>query len=152
MAGGPQFTHTAWDDHRILFDLLHGDDRRTRSDRLIPWAVFTDPQVGRVGLSEREARERGVAHELATLPVEQIARARETGREAGLAKVLIDPGTERILGAALVGAEAAELIHIFVAAMSAGASARSIVDAEMVHPTYAEGMQTLVMQLDRYAL
>lgn len=150
--GGPQFTHAAWDDHRILFDLLNGDDRRTRIDRIIPYAVFTDPQLARVGLSEREAVERGVAHECATLPFDRVARARETGREAGVMKVLIDPENERVLGASILGAEAAELIHVFVAVMSARASARALVDAEMVHPAFAEGLQTLVMELERYAL
>lgn len=150
--GGAQFTHASWDDHRILFDLLQGDDRRTRASRLIPYAVFTDPQLARVGLSEREAVRRGVPHESATMPFERVARARETGRTAGVLKVLIDPDNARILGAGIVGAEAAELIHLFVAVMSARASARALVDAEMVHPTFAEGVQTLVMQLDRYAL
>lgn len=152
VTGGPQFTHASWDDHRILFDLLRGDDRRTRADRLIPYVVFTDPQVARVGLSEREARDRGVAYEAAMLPFDRVARARETGRVGGAMKVLIDPETERILGAGLVGAEAGELIHIVVAAMRAGAPARVLVDAEMVHPTFAEGVQMLVMELERYAL
>ena len=67
-------------------------------------------------------------------------------------KVLIDPKTERVLGAAIVGAEAGELIHVFVALMQAGASASAIVDAEFVHPTFAEGLQSLVMKLERYAL
>ena len=152
VTGGAQFTHASWDDHRILFDLLNGDDRRTRADRIIPYAVFTDPQLARVGLSEREARNRGIPHEMATMPFGSVARARETGREAGTMKVLIDPESERVLGATLVGAEAAELVHLFVALMSAGAPARALVDAEMVHPTFSEGVQSLVMKLDRYAL
>lgn len=152
VTGGPQFTHASWDDHRILFDLLHGDGRRTRADRLVPYAVFTDPQVSRVGLSEREARERGVAHEVARLPFGRISRAREVGREAGVIKVLVEPDTERLLGAAVVGAEAGELIHLVSLLMQAGAPARALVDAEMVHPAFAEGIQSAVMRLDRYAL
>jgi pyruvate/2-oxoglutarate dehydrogenase complex dihydrolipoamide dehydrogenase (E3) component len=150
VTGGAQFTHTSWDDHRILFDLLEGDGHRTRADRVIPYAVFTDPQVGRVGLSEEEARRQGRSYEVASMPFRHVARAREAGREAGIMKVLVDPGTERILGASLVGAEAAELIHVFVTAMSADAPARAIVEAEAVHPAYAEGLHTLLMQLDRY--
>jgi pyruvate/2-oxoglutarate dehydrogenase complex dihydrolipoamide dehydrogenase (E3) component len=148
----PQFTHTAWDDHRLLFDHLSGRGGRGRSGRWIPSAVFTDPQVARVGLSEAEAKARGVAYEAATMPFGSVARAIEIDETAGVMKVLIDPKTERILGATLVGAEAGELIHVFVALMEAGATARAIVDAEFVHPTFAEGVQTLVMQLDRYAL
>jgi pyruvate/2-oxoglutarate dehydrogenase complex dihydrolipoamide dehydrogenase (E3) component len=148
----PQFTHTSWDDHRILFDRLMGREGRGRSGRIIPSSVFTDPQVARVGLTEKEAKARGVAYEVATMPFGQIARAIETDETAGVTKVLVDPRTERILGAALVGAEAGELIHVFVVLMQAGVSARAIVDAEFVHPTFAEGVQSLVMRLDRYAL
>ena len=71
---------------------------------------------------------------------------------AGLFKVLIDPATERILGASLVGAEVGELVHILATLMQAGASARAIVDVEMAHPTFAEGLQSAVMQLERFAL
>ncbi len=152
VTGGPQFTHRSWDDGRILFDLLSGRADRSDAGRLVPYTVFTDPQVARVGLSEREAKERGQAYEVARLPFEAIARARETGRCAGMLKVLLDPADERVLGAALVGAEAGELLHVFVALMSAGAPARALVDAEFVHPTFAEGVQNLLLQLDRYSL
>ena len=150
--GGPQFTHSSWDDHRLLFDLLLGRGTRGRADRIVPYTVFTDPQVGHVGLHESEARARGMNVEVASLPFGQIARAIENDETAGVMKVLIDPLDERILGATLVGADAGELIHIFVPLIQAGSSARPIVDAEFVHPTFAEGVQTLVMSLPRYAL
>jgi pyruvate/2-oxoglutarate dehydrogenase complex dihydrolipoamide dehydrogenase (E3) component len=151
-AGGPQFTHAAWDDHRILFDFLAGRRRRGRKDRLIPHTVYTDPQIAAVGLSEREAKASGVAHEIATVPFGTVARAIETDERAGLLQILIDPATERILGASIVGAEAGELIHVFAAVMQAGASARALVDMEAVHPSFAEGVQSVVMALPRYAL
>ena len=150
--GGPQFTHTSWDDHRILYDILQGKRDRGRSGRLIPYVVFTDPQVARVGLSEAEAKEKGIAYELATMPFASIARAIEIDEMAGVMKLLLDPKTERILGAAIVGIEAGELIHVFVALMQAGATARALVDAQAVHPTLSEGLQSLVMTLDRYKL
>jgi pyruvate/2-oxoglutarate dehydrogenase complex dihydrolipoamide dehydrogenase (E3) component len=150
--GGPQFTHTSWDDHRLLFDILLGRSRRSRFDRFIPYTAFTDPQVAGVGLTEKEARERGVPFESASMPFGDIARAVEVDETAGQMKVLVDPQTERVVGAALVGAEAGELVHVFVALMQAGASARAIVDAEFVHPTFAEGVQSLVMKLDRFSL
>jgi pyruvate/2-oxoglutarate dehydrogenase complex dihydrolipoamide dehydrogenase (E3) component len=149
---GPQFTHASWDDHRILFDLLQGRGTRTRSQRLVPVTAFTDPQVARVGLTEKEARQRGLPCEVATLPFARVARAIETDETAGVMKVLLDPASERILGAAVVGAEAGELIHVFVPLMQAGGTARAMVEAEYVHPTFAEGLQTLVMKLKRYAL
>jgi len=150
--GGPQFTHAAWDDHRLLFDILGGRPGRGRKDRLIPHTAYTDPQVAGVGLSEREAKAKGVAYEVATVPFGNVARAIETGERAGLLKVLLDPASERILGASVVGAEAGELIHIFAAVMQAGATARALVDMEAVHPSFAEGVQSVVMALPRYAL
>ena len=152
VTGGPQFTHTSWDDHRLLFDILLGRSRKGRRGRFVPYTVFTDPQVAGVGLSERQAREGNVAFEVASMPFGNIARAIEVDETAGLLKVLIDPKTERVLGAAIVGAEAGELIHIFVVLMQAGASARAIVDAEFVHPTFSEGVQSLVMKLERFSL
>lgn len=150
--GEPQFTHVAWDDHRILFDLLLGRSKRGRSGRLIPYAVFTDPQVASAGLTEREARERGVAYEVAAFPFAQIARAVEVDERAGLIKVIFDAKAERILGASIVGAEAGELIHIFVTLIEANASPRAIVDARYVHPTFAEGVQSAVMRLKQFSL
>jgi pyruvate/2-oxoglutarate dehydrogenase complex dihydrolipoamide dehydrogenase (E3) component len=150
--GGPQFTHTSWDDHRLLFDILMERSRKGRRGRLVPYTVFTDPQVAGVGLSEKQAREGGVAFEVAAMPFGNIARAIEVDERAGVMKVLLDPKTEHVLGAVIVGAEAGELIHVFVALMQAGASARAIVDAEFVHPTFAEGVQSLVMKLERFSL
>ncbi len=152
--GGPQFTHTSWDDHRRLFDILMKPDapRQARSARLIPYSVFTDPQVAAVGANEKRARARGISYQVATLPMGDVARAFEVDEKAGLMKVLVDPSAERILGASIVGAEAGELIHVFISLMQAGASPRAMVDAEFIHPTFSEGLQTLVMKLPRYAL
>ncbi len=150
--GGPQFTHVSWDDHRILFDLLAGDERRTRADRIVPFAAFTDPQIARVGLSQRQAEQEGVPHEVATMPFARIARAHEVDRPAGLVKVVVHADTERILGAAVVGAEAAELITVFQMLMATDAPASVLVDAQMIHPAYVEGLQSAVMRLPRYAL
>lgn len=150
--GGPQFTHVSWDDHRILYDILMGHREGGRTGRHVPSTVFTDPQVARVGLSQREADEDGVDYEVAIMPFGHIARAIETDETAGIVKILIDPGSEGILGAVIVGKEAGELVHTLVAVMQAGASARAIVDAQIVHPTFAEGLQSALMKLDRFAL
>jgi len=152
--GGPQFTHTSWDDHRRLFDILMKPDapRQPRSARLIPYSVFTDPQVAAVGINERTAKSRGIPYQVATMPMADVARAIEVDEKAGLMKVLVDPSADRILGASVVGAEAGELIHVFLVLMQAGASPRAMVDAEFIHPTFSEGLQTLVMKLPRYAL
>jgi pyruvate/2-oxoglutarate dehydrogenase complex dihydrolipoamide dehydrogenase (E3) component len=86
------------------------------------------------------------------MPFARVARAIETDEKAGVLKVLVDPTTERILGASIVGAEAGELIHVFAALMQAGAPARALVELEAVHPSFAEGVQSVVMRLPRYAL
>jgi len=152
VTGGPQFTHTSWDDHRLLFDLLLGRGSRGRASRVVPSAVFTDPQVAHVGLTEAEARASGRRVECATMPFGEVARAIETDETAGIMKLTIDADDERIVGVTLVGADAGELIHIFVPLVEARVSPRAIVDAEFVHPTFAEGVQSLVMRLPRYAL
>ncbi|HEY4184559.1 MAG TPA: FAD-dependent oxidoreductase, partial [Polyangia bacterium] len=149
---GPQFTHVSWDDHRVLFEILAGRSPRARTDRLVPYTVFTDPQVAGVGLSETEARAKGIAVDVATMPFGAIARAIETDETVGVVKVLVDPATDLILGARIVGADAGELIHVFSVLMQAKASVRAIVDGEFVHPTFAEGLQTAVMKLPRFAL
>ncbi|HVU50389.1 MAG TPA: mercuric reductase [Polyangia bacterium] len=149
---GPQFTHVSWDDHRVLFSILTGRPARARTARHVPFTVFTDPQVAGIGLSEREARERGLPVEVATMPFGNIARAIETDETAGLVKILVDPASERIVGARVVGAEAGELIHVLGVLMQAGASVRALVDGEIAHPTFAEGLQSAVMKLPRFAL
>jgi pyruvate/2-oxoglutarate dehydrogenase complex dihydrolipoamide dehydrogenase (E3) component len=147
VTGGPQFTHTSWDDHRILWDVLQGRPARSRSGRVIPYSVFTDPQVGGVGLTEREALARGLSFQVATMPFGLVNRAIETDERAGIMKVLVRPDDGRVLGARVVGAEGGELVHVFAALMQAGASIQALVDMEFAHPTFAEGLQSLAMQL-----
>ncbi len=149
---GPQFTHVSWDDHRVLFEILSNRPARARTDRHVPYAVFTDPQVAGVGLSESAARERGIEVEVASMPFGNIARAIETDETAGVIKILIDPKTERLLGAFVVGVDAGELIHVFSVLIQSGASGRAIVEGEFVHPTFGEGLQSALMTLPRYAL
>ncbi len=147
VTGGPQFTHTSWDDHRILLDVLEGRPARSRSGRVIPYTVFTDPQVGGVGLNERAARERGVPYQVASMPFGHVARAIETDETAGVMKVLVRPDDGRILGATVMGAEGGELVHVLAALMQAGAPIQALIDMQCAHPTFAEGLQTLAMRL-----
>lgn len=149
---GPQFTHTAWDDHRVLFDVLTGRSARPRTQRLVPYTVFTDPQVAGVGLTAEAASKQGFEIETASMPFGNVARAIETDETAGVIQVVLDAKTEQILGAFIVGVDAGELIHVFSMLMQSGTTARTIVDAEFVHPTFAEGLQSAVMKLPRYAL
>jgi pyruvate/2-oxoglutarate dehydrogenase complex dihydrolipoamide dehydrogenase (E3) component len=139
--GGPQFTHTSWDDFRILLSQMTGDGSRT-TDRIIPYAVFTDPELGRVGMTEREAQGRNFA--VKRFEMKSNGKAREIGEPVGFIKVIVEQKTGRILGAAVVACDAAELVHMYVDIMNAGASANVIRDAIHIHPTLAEAVQSAV--------
>jgi pyruvate/2-oxoglutarate dehydrogenase complex dihydrolipoamide dehydrogenase (E3) component len=141
--GGPQFTHTSWDDYRILMSQLTGDGSRT-TERIVPYAMFTDPELGRVGLTETEAREKGLKFRVTKFEMKKNGKARETGRPDGFIKVLLEEETGKILGAALLCAEAAELVHMYIDIMNAGASSTVIRDAIHIHPTLAEAVQSAV--------
>jgi pyruvate/2-oxoglutarate dehydrogenase complex dihydrolipoamide dehydrogenase (E3) component len=146
----PKFTHVAWDDFRLLLEILRGKPSRDRTQRLIPYTLFTEPQLASVGLKEHEAVAKGIPHEVARYPFSSVARAIENDLRPGLIKVLVDPNTEHLLGASIVGAEAGELLHVFFALMQAKASARNLVDMQCIHPTYAEGLQSTLMTLPRF--
>ncbi len=141
--GGPQFTHTSWDDYRILMSQIAGDGSRT-TDRIVPYAMFTDPELGRVGLTEREAREQGLKFRSTKFEMKKNSKAREIGEPEGFIKMLLEEGTGKILGAALLCADAAELVHLYIDIMNAGASSTVIRDAIHIHPTLAEAVQSAV--------
>jgi pyruvate/2-oxoglutarate dehydrogenase complex dihydrolipoamide dehydrogenase (E3) component len=145
-AGSPQFTHVSEDDFRIIRDNLAGGKRTTR-DRLIPFCLFTDPPVARVGLSEAEARQQGVAMRVARLPMAAVLRAQTTGETRGFMKALIDGRTDRILGFTMFGPEAGEVMAVVQTAMLAGAPYTSLRDAVLAHPTMAEGLGPLFAEV-----
>lgn len=142
--GGPAFTHIAYDDHFIVLDQLLGKKARTTNDRLIPYAMYTDPELGRVGLSEWEAREKGYNIKVGCITMEQVARAKERGETAGLMKVIIDADTDALLGAAILGAEGGELVQTLMALMMVGAPWTTFQNAVFIHPTLTEGFFTLM--------
>jgi pyruvate/2-oxoglutarate dehydrogenase complex dihydrolipoamide dehydrogenase (E3) component len=142
--GGPMFTHTSWDDHRVLISQMAGDGSRT-TERVVPYAIFTDPELGRVGMSEREAREAGYEVEVMSFDMErEKGKARQIGENKGLIKVVADASDGRILGAAVLTAEGAELVHMYVDLMNAGATLDVIRNAVHIHPTLAEDIQSAV--------
>jgi pyruvate/2-oxoglutarate dehydrogenase complex dihydrolipoamide dehydrogenase (E3) component len=142
-AGSPQFTHVSVDDFRIIRDNLAGGSRSTR-DRLIPYCVFTDPPLARVGLSEREARQQGVAVRVATLPMSAVLRTATTDEKRGFMKVLVGARDERILGFTMIGAEAGEVMAVVQAAMLANLPYPRLRDAVIAHLTMAEGLGPLL--------
>lgn len=142
--GGPMFTHTSWDDHRILLSQIAGDGSRT-TDRVVPYAVFTDPDLGRVGMTEREAREAGYEVEVMSFDMsKEKGKALEIGETRGLIKVVADASSGLILGAAVLASGGSELVHVYVDLMNAGAPYSVIRDAVHIHPTIAEDVQSVV--------
>lgn len=141
--GGLASTHTSWDDYHILESQMIGNRKRT-TDRVVPYAIFTDPELGRVGLTEREAREQGRKFRVTRFDMVKNGKATEIGETDGFIKVLIDEDTGKILGAAVLAAEGGELVHMYIDLMNADAPASVIRDAVHIHPTLAEAIQSAV--------
>lgn len=141
-AGSPQFTHVAFDDFRVVREQLAGRTRTTRG-RLVPYCVFTDPQLGRVGLNELDARRLGIEHRVVRLPMTSVLRARAIGETRGFMKVLLEAKGERILGFTMFGPDAGEVIAVVQTAMLAGMPFTGLRDALFTHPTMAEGLNVL---------
>jgi pyruvate/2-oxoglutarate dehydrogenase complex dihydrolipoamide dehydrogenase (E3) component len=141
--GGPMFTHTAWDDYRILLSQMAGDKSRT-TDRIVPYAVFTDPELGRVGLTETEAKEQGRKFRVQRFELKKNGKARELGETNGFIKVLTDEASGQIIGTALLCSDAGELVHMYIDLMNAAAPASVIRNAVHIHPTLAEAVQSAV--------
>ena len=141
-AGNPQFTHVSFDDFRIIRDNLAGGDR-TRSGRLVPYCMFTDPALAHVGLSEREAQQRGTRVRIAKLPMSAVLRTHTIDETQGFMKALIGERDDRILGFTMIGAEAGEVMAVVQTAMLAGLPYTALRDAVIAHPTLAEGLGAL---------
>jgi pyruvate/2-oxoglutarate dehydrogenase complex dihydrolipoamide dehydrogenase (E3) component len=144
--GGPMFTHTAWDDYRILESQLIGDGSRT-TERIVPYAVFTEPNLARVGLSEPEARASGTAIKVARFEMKQDGKAREIGAAQGFIKLVSDAHSGHLLGATLLCESGAELIHSYIDVMNAQAPVSVIQNAVHIHPTLSEAVQSAVSTL-----
>lgn len=146
--GGPAFTHIAYDDYRILrTNLLEGGNATTR-DRFVPYVVFTDPQLGRVGLTEEQAKERGLNYRVASMPMSRVARALEMDEPRGLMKVVVDADTKQILGGAVLGIEGGELMSMLQIAMMGKLPYTALKEGTFAHPTLAESLNNLFAKLD----
>jgi pyruvate/2-oxoglutarate dehydrogenase complex dihydrolipoamide dehydrogenase (E3) component len=143
---GPAFTHISYDDYRILkANLLDGGDR-TISNRLVPYTVFIDPQLGRIGMTEDEARSSGRTFKVVKMPMNYVARALEVDESRGFMKALVDEGSGQILGAAILGIEGGELMAMLEIAMLGKVSFEVLRDAIFAHPTLAESFNNLFSQ------
>lgn len=144
---GPAFTHIAYDDYRILRTNLLEKGDVDFSGRLVPYAIFTDPQLGRVGLSEKEAKEQGLDVQVAKLPMTHVARAIESNETEGFMKALVDVKSGQILGAAILGKEGGEVMSVLQMAMLGKVPYQRIRDGVFAHPTLAESLNNLFMRL-----
>ena len=148
VTGGPAFTHISYDDFRILRANLLEGGARTTHDRLVPYTVYIDPQLGRVGLGEDEARRQGRAIRVAKMPMSRVARALEVAEPRGLLKAVVDRDTDEILGCAVLGLEGGEIMSMLQIAMMGRLPYTALGDAVFAHPTLAESLNNLFATLD----
>jgi len=147
--GGPQFTHIAYDDTRILRANLLDNKSLSIKDRIVPYVVFTDPQLGRVGLTEKAARKAGFNIRVAKIPLDETARALETGETKGFLKAIVNDDNDQILGAAILSAEGGEIMATLQMAMQAKLPYTVLRDGIFAHPTQVESFNNLFLKMDR---
>ena len=141
--GGPAFTHISYDDYRVLKTNLLDGGSSTIKDRMLPYCVFINPQLGRVGMSEKAAAKTGRKVRIARLPMTSVARAIENGTTRGFMKALVDPDTEMILGAAVLGEEGGEIMSMIEIAMMGKVKYSALRDGTFAHPLYSEALNNL---------
>jgi dihydrolipoamide dehydrogenase len=146
--GGPEFTHISYNDYIIIYKNLFENGNETTGKRLVPYCMFTDPQLGRIGLSEDEARKKNLNIKVAKLLMNNIARAIETNETTGLMKAIVDADTKQILGAAVIGEQGGELMSMLEIAMMGNITYDVLRNAVFAHPLYAESLNNLFMKLD----
>jgi pyruvate/2-oxoglutarate dehydrogenase complex dihydrolipoamide dehydrogenase (E3) component len=142
--GGPAFTQTAYDDFRVLKSQLIGDGKDTRC-RIVPYAMFTTPELGRVGLSETEARQSGKRFKIGKRPMTESGKARELDKTEGFIKVIVDAETDEILGATALCEQGPEIVQLFVELMNSGATTETVRGAVHIHPTLSEAAKNAVL-------
>jgi pyruvate/2-oxoglutarate dehydrogenase complex dihydrolipoamide dehydrogenase (E3) component len=147
--GGPQFTHVSYNDHLILYKNLFENAKETIAKRPHLYCMFTDPELGRVGLTEDEAKAKGLNIKVARMPASHIARAWENDEDRGMLKVIVDADTGLLLGAAMIATVGGELMTMIQLAMMGGLSYTTLRDTMYAHPTFAESLNNLFSKLDQ---
>ncbi len=142
--GGLMLTSNAWDDGRVVLSAIDGSKARTNK-RVIPYAVFTDPELGRVGLTETEAKAQGKKYKSLKFNMSHNGLAQERRATKGFVKVLIDEDTDRFLGAAVIGESASETVHLFAAYMAGNLPSSLLRDSVIAHPTFSEAIQNVLL-------
>jgi len=147
--GGPQFTHISYDDFRIIRTNLLESGNATTDERFVPYTVFIDPQLGRIGISETEAKDKSLDFRVAKLEMKSVARAIEMSETRGFMKAIVDANNKQILGAAVLGVEGGELMAMFEIAMMGKLPYTVLKEGIFAHPTLAESLNNLFTAMDR---
>ena len=145
---GPAFTHIAYNDHLVVLKNLMKNANLSIKGRPVPYCMFTDPQLGRIGLSENEARKQGLDIKVAKLPMEHVARAVETNETKGFMKAIVDAKTDQILGATVLGYEGGEVMSVLQMAMQGKITAHQLRENIFAHPTMSESINNLFMTIE----
>jgi pyruvate/2-oxoglutarate dehydrogenase complex dihydrolipoamide dehydrogenase (E3) component len=146
--GGPAFTHISYNDYTIVARNLLENENLNTKDRPAPYCMFTDPQLGRIGISESEAKQQKLDYKVAKLPMAHVARAIETGDTRGFMKAIVDTKTKKILGVAILGAEGGEIMTVLQMAMEGGITYDRIRYCVFAHPLYSESLNNLFLPLE----
>lgn len=146
--GGPEFTHISYNDYAILYRNLMENGDFSIKDRPVPYCMFTDPQMARIGISEQEAKEKGLDFAVAKVEMRTVGRAVETGQTKGFLKAVVDKKSKKILGACMLSAEGGEIMTVVQMAMEAGFTSDQLAYFVFAHPTYSEALNTLFSKFD----
>jgi len=142
--GGPAFTHISYNDFQIVYGNLVEGKNLSTEDRLVPYCIFTDPQLGGIGITENEARKKGFKLKIGKIPMSYVARAIERGETSGMMKIVVDASNDHVLGASILSSEGGELVQILGTLMLAKQPYTLLKGAVYIHPTLAEGFFALM--------
>ena len=145
--GGPAFTHISYNDYLVVYKNIVEKAVVSIKDRMVPYCMFTDPQLGRIGLTEEEVKKQGINYKVATLNMKNVARGIETGETLGMMKAIVDADTKQILGAAIIGEQGGEIMTVIQMAMMGNITYQQLRDNIFAHPLYAESLNNLFLSL-----
>lgn len=147
--GGAAFTHVSYNDHLLVYNNIFENANLSAHHRIIPYCMFTDPEMGRVGMTEKEAREKGFQVQVAKLQMSKSARGVETNETRGFMKAVVDEYSKQILGAAIIAANGGEIMSVLQMAMLGSIPYDTIRNMMFAHPTFSESLNNLFMTLDK---
>jgi pyruvate/2-oxoglutarate dehydrogenase complex dihydrolipoamide dehydrogenase (E3) component len=148
VSGSPPFTHMAYNDAQLVYEQVYENQSNSREGRLIPYCIFIDPQLARIGLNEQEAKAKGIPYKLGKFRMKHAGRALEANEKEGFFKVLVNPEDEKIIGATILSMDGGEIMAILQMAMLGGVTYKEIQHLPIAHPTLAESLNNLMKQVE----